>query len=202
MGLSVSAVIADTELTDAQLTAVGLYPRPETAATSEVMLNPADDRVLVTRHGGHTIIVDGAAEVAEQFEGTSTELPGRVVVAGTVDSVGYAVFRVFDNGRAVRVLETSDGEIVTDEGEPLSQEDSFVFRTDGDVEVDGQLLIDTLASLASVPGSPDIFELEGKVYALAGTGLEVEPGSAPGHEHLGNEALKPQKKGFFGRLFG
>lgn len=202
MSLTAAVLIADSELSDDVFASLGLSPSGEDLAVSDILLTPSDERVCVVRSNGFTVLADGSMEVLGQFEADATSLPGRVIAAIVVGSVSYAMLRVFEDGRLVRHLECSEGEITDDEGVPLSEESAFVVDEDGCREVDGDLLIEYLTSLAGIPGSPELFDLTGRACSSSSAAEAGSP-DLPAQDAAPQEGdVKDARKGFFRRLFG
>ncbi|WP_145996182.1 hypothetical protein [Brevibacterium iodinum] len=218
MGLNANILIADTTLTDADLAGIDLQSTVEELTAEAVLLTPAEDRACVVRADGCTIIVDGSDALAEAIDDEAITLPGRIVSAAVVSSVGFSDFLIVDDGHVVRHLCEDDGEIRIDEGQAVPGESDFVFPAEPDedesadasadgavdrdgtdagaVEIDGDLLIQLLPAVAGMDADTDLFALAGTAYTRASAGLvgsDGEPAPAEGAE--------PARKGLFSRLF-
>lgn len=189
MGINTGIAIADRELTDEELTALGLRPTGENLSVDDVLLTPSEQRVCVARMSGATVLVDGGDRLAELLDDGLLPLPGTVHTACVVSTTDFADYRVQRDGQLVRRLTVEEGEVADDEGEATPAESEFRFTGQDGEEVDGDLLVQKLPRLAGVLPDEDLFALTGQAWAPSapGTGTQQTPEKAP-------------RKGFLGRL--
>lgn len=191
MGISATIAVADSELTEEHLAQLGLAPLGASIRAEDVVLVSDDERACVRRADGWTVIVDGGTTVGAALEDGQVRLPGTVHVASAVSAVDFADYRVLRDGETIRCLIQDDGELTSDDGEPVADESEFFFREDA--EIDGDALLSLVPQLAGMPGKVDPLAVEGQAYAGAAP-QEQQP--AP------QEQPAPKRRGLLSRLFG
>lgn len=211
MGLNTALLVADTELSDDTLSELGVQPTGGTLQAEDILLRSEHPSACVVRGSGRTVIVDGSDALAEVVDAVDSEPAGVLSLAGTVhvacvvDTVGFADYRIFREGRLIRRLTSEEGEVTADEGEPVGDESAFVFVADDgeSTEVDGEMLIQSLPHVAGLDASVDVFSLSGKEYQRAGAVVGDGPAQPGAGDPAPTGATQPEKrKGFFGRIFG
>ena len=178
MGISATVMVADSALTDEDLASLGIVPTRQRIAVEEVLLRNSPDRICVVRAEEFTAIVGMADQIAETVESEHIGFPGTVTVGSAVSSVSYSDFRVFVDGELRRHLCAEDGEVSIDRGEAVEGEERFQFSIEdgASIELDGDVLIDTVLAIAGVAPGTSIFDLSGDEYAPGRTkigGAEV-----------------------------
>lgn len=196
MGINTGIAIADRELTDEELTALGLRTTGEELLVEDVILTPAEDRVCVVRRSGATVIADGGDLLAEFLDEGLLPLPGTVHTACVVSTTDFADYRVQRDGQLVRRLTVEEGEITVDEGEAASGEGAFRFTGEDGDEVYGDLLVQELPKLAGVLADADLFTLSGQAWM---PDAATDPTPA---DRASTTPEPEQRKGFFSRLLG
>lgn len=197
-GINASVAIADTELSDQQLAALGLHPLGTPLSAEGIVLVPDDQRACVRRMGGRTVIVDGGSTIGAALDEGDPNLPGTIHIACVVDTVAFADYRVLRDGARIRHLVGDQGKITANEGVPLLDESEILV----DGEVDGELLFMDLPRLLGIDDIEDPLELEGDVYAgddhVAQDGADSTDSPTP----AAAPADPQPRRGFFSRLFG
>lgn len=196
MGINTGIAIADHELTDEELAALGLRATHETLLVEDVILTPAEERVCVVRRSGATVIVDGGDCLAEFLDEGLLPLPGAVHTACVVSTTDFADYRVQRDGQLVRRLTVEDGEIAIDEGDAAPGEKEFRFAGEDGEEVDGDLLVQELPGLAGVLADQDLFTLSGDAWT---PDAAADPAPA---DRASTTPEAGRRQGFFGRLLG
>lgn len=183
MGISTTVMVADSVLTDEDLASLNIVRTRLPIAVEKILLRSSPDRICVVRAEDYTAIVGMTDQIAETVESEHIGLPGTVTVGSAVSSVGYSDFRVFVDGELRRHLCAEESEVTIDRGEAVEGEERFKFPSEdgASIELDGDVLIDTVLAIAGVAPGTSIFDLSGVLYAPARTkvgGAEISD-SAP-----------------------
>ncbi|MGO3328220.1 hypothetical protein [Gordonia sp. (in: high G+C Gram-positive bacteria)] len=201
MGITVTVAVAESVLTDDQLSRLGFRSLGLEVTSEDVATVPGDERACVIRTRSSTIIVDGGERLMDAIDQSRIDLPGTVHFGCTVPSVDFSDYRVVVDGTPVRRLRQEEGEITVDDGAESPAES--VFRIpgddDSDPEMDGDILVQSLGSVSGVAPDVDVLELTGVAYESSTNGgaSNSSSGGAPA------AAAKAQKKRWsVGRLFG
>lgn len=168
MGLNTMAIVADTVLADEHLAVLGIAPVGSALAAEEALLRSEPEHVCVVRGECYTAVAGYADALAEAIETERIGLPGTVIAASSVSSVGFADFRVFVDGRLRRHLCTGDEESDSNWGEPLAEESLFVFEgrdEELEAEIDGDILIDRVLTIAGVDNEASLLDANGDAFA-------------------------------------
>lgn len=219
MGIAATAIVADSALTDDHLGALGIVPTGRTTSAEEVILRGSSDRVCVVSAETFTVIIGLTDQIAETIESERIAFPGTVVSGAAVSTVGYVDFRVFVDGELRRHLCAEESEVSIDVGVALEGENAFVFppgddddvdseesnsegsvREERGVELDGDVLIDSVLEIAGVAPGQSIFDLIGNEYAPpAALGGGLQEG---GHGNATQPRATSGDRGFFRRMLG
>lgn len=180
MGLNSMAIVADSVLGDEQLAVLGIAPVGSAMAAEDALLRSEPEHVCVVRGECYTAVAGYADALAEAIETERIGLPGTVIAASSVSSVGFADFRVFVDGRLRRHLCTGAEESASNEGEPLPAESLFVFEgqeVEHEFEIDGDVLIDRILAIADVDNESSFLDTRGFAFAAISASGDVGPRS-------------------------
>ena len=200
MGLNTMAIIADEVLSDEQLATMGIEPTGSEMAAEDALLRSEPEHVCVVRAETYTAVAGYVDALAEAIETDRIALPGTVIAASSVSSVGFADFRVFVDGRLRRHLSVGDDESAADRGAPLPEESLFVFEGQDEElesEIDGDILINRVLAIAGVDSDASLIDGHGDAFApISAAGEKAENGweAATSGDHSDSKSTNAKKR--------
>ncbi|WP_333618056.1 DUF6928 family protein [Dietzia sp.] len=203
MGLNTMAIVADSVLGDEQLGVLGIAPTGRAMGAEDALLVSEPEQACVVRTGTYTAIAGSLEPLMEVVESDHLDLPGTVIAATSVSSVGFTDFCVFEDGRLRRHLCVEEDKITMNDGEPLPEEGRFVFTSqDEELEVDGDILIDQVLVIAGVDAEASLFYANGDAFAPnTVAGDESATGGQTATRVDDSDSMEASgKKGFFRRF--